>query len=213
MDPESSVKLVVGLGNPGERYAQTPHNAGFMVVDELAARLSCRLRASSRCRAQLGSAETGGQGLILAKPQTYMNASGEAVVAILQYRKIPAEDLLVVVDDADLELGRVRVRLRGSSGGHRGLESIIGALGTGDFARVRVGIGRDSDRELVDQVLRPLKPGEREPLVRATRMAADAVLCVLERGVAEAMNRFNGVKAVNEQASETTSEKKVEKPN
>lgn len=206
------MKLVVGLGNPGERYAETPHNAGFMVVAELAARFGATLRASSRCQAKIGPAVLGRETILLAQPQTYMNLSGEAVASILRFRKIPADDILVVLDDADLEPGRVRVRPGGSSGGHRGLESIIGALGTSAFARVRVGIGRDRTKDLVDQVLAPLRPEELEALRQAVRTAADAVLCAIEHGVPEAMNRFNGVRTAAEPANERTSQNRESEP-
>ncbi|MDI6774928.1 MAG: aminoacyl-tRNA hydrolase [Verrucomicrobiota bacterium] len=188
------MKLVVGLGNPGEQYARTPHNVGFMVVAELAARLSCALRASSRCRAKIGPAVLGRETILLAQPQTHMNLSGEAVSSILRRRKIPATDILVVLDDADLESGRVRVRSGGSSGGHHGLDSIINALGTPAFPRVRVGIGRNRAKDLVDHVLTAAAADELAVLRQSARTAADAVLCAIERGLPEAMNRFNGVK-------------------
>ncbi len=186
------VYLVVGLGNPGKHYHNTLHNIGFRVVAELATRLGSRLRMSARCHARLGGGVLGPHTLLLAQPQTYMNASGDAVAAIVRLRHIAPAHILVVLDDADLECGRIRVRPDGSSGGHRGLESVIHALGTSAFPRVRVGIGRDPQRDLVAQVLTPVSP-DQEPIVqKAVRTAADAVLCIVERGLAETMNRFNG---------------------
>jgi PTH1 family peptidyl-tRNA hydrolase len=208
-DQKGGVKLVVGLGNPGKKYARTPHNAGFMVIDELASRLSCTLRRSLRCRAQIGRVTRPEGGLLLAKPETYMNNSGEAVAAILGYYRIEPTDMIVVLDDADLEIGRIRVRAKGSSGGHRGLDSVIGAAGTNEFARVRIGIGRNREKDLVDHVLTPVSAEEMDRWRQSAKLAADAVWCALERGAAEAMNRFNGVKTAAQETTSTT----VEKPN
>lgn len=186
------MKIVAGLGNPGAQYANTPHNAGFAVVDALAGRLGCHLRRSLRFNARTGRAmlETGA--VLLIQPRTYMNNSGAAVASVLHYYKAEPRDLIVVSDDADLPLGRLRVRARGSSGGHRGLESIIQSIGTQAFARVRVGIGRkESGQGLVDHVLSPRTPQEEQQMAVVVDRAVQAVLCIISSGEEEAMNRFN----------------------
>jgi peptidyl-tRNA hydrolase, PTH1 family len=185
--------LVAGLGNPGERYAGTRHNIGFLVVDELAGRLSGKWRRSLRFHAWMSEGTLGGMRALLVKPLTYMNESGDAVGRILRYRGAEPDRLAVVLDDADLPLGRLRIRARGSSGGHRGLLSIIQAVGSEDFVRIRVGIGRETDgRGLVDYVLASFSPEEREIVDGAIERAAEAVVCVMESGVEAAMNAFNG---------------------
>ncbi len=186
------MKVIVGLGNPGETYARTPHNMGFMVVDNLAGRLDCRMRSSGRFQAMTGMARHAGQEILLAEPQTYMNESGRAVGAILAYRKLGPESVLVVADDADLPLGALRMRRKGSSGGHRGIESIAGVLGTNEFARLRVGIGRGRPgADLVRHVLNAFGREEWSEAEKAVKDAADAVLCWIEHGAETAMNRFN----------------------
>ncbi len=199
------VKLVVGLGNPGREYERTPHNMGFLVVEALAERLGCRLKPSSRFSARVGAGTHAGQDLLLAAPQTYMNASGRAVAAITQYRKLAPEDVLVVVDDADLPLGALRIRKQGSSGGHRGLTSITASLGTDAYGRVRIGIGRgDGRRDLIDHVLSAFTAAEWETVRAVTDEAADAVLCVVEHGMDAAMNRYNARRRDSDDATETT---------
>lgn len=187
------MKTVVGLGNPGKQYDGSPHNAGFAVVEELAGILGCRLARSIRFHARLGEAALGGGGpVLLVEPLTYMNNSGAAVAPILRYRNVQPADLVLVLDDADLEFGRLRVRARGSSGGHRGLESVIQQVGTSEFARVRLGVGRDpGGRGLVEHVLGPLAGDARRQMADMVATAARAVLCLLEEGVDAAMNRFN----------------------
>ncbi len=204
------VKLVVGLGNPGREYEWTPHNVGFMAVEALAERLECRLRTSSRFEARLGAAVYRGQDLLLVEPQTFMNASGRAVGAILRYRKLTPADLVVVVDDADLALGALRLRKQGSSGGHRGLISIEEALGTTAYERVRIGIGRGQDRRtLIDHVLSAFTAAERETVAAVTQQVADAVLCAVELGVDTAMNRYNARRNEPGGAAETMAGGKV----
>jgi PTH1 family peptidyl-tRNA hydrolase len=199
------VKIVVGLGNPGREYADTPHNAGFMVVEELAGRLGVRFRRQSRFQARMSQATLGSQPVLLVEPETYMNASGQAVAAVMAYYKVPTVDLVVVLDDADLEMGRMRIRQKGASGGHRGLESVIQQVGTPEFARVRVGIGRACDgRKLADHVLSSFSREEAVWMGRIVSQAADAVVCVVESGGETAMNRFNGVTV--EQAEEKDSQ-------
>ena len=186
------MKVVVGLGNPGEQYANTPHSIGFEVVDELAAGLDCRLRKSFWFRAKVGKAVAGGGDVLLVKPQTYMNASGSAVSAILRYHKALPSDMIVVLDDADLDVGTIRIKPKGSSGGHKGLLSVENSVGTKDFVRVRLGIGRSNDgADLVNHVLDHFKADERTLMSRVVKEAAGAVLCVLESGIDRAMNEYN----------------------
>lgn len=187
------MNLVVGLGNPGRQYAQTPHNAGFRVVEELARRAGGELRESGRFEAAVLKTDLEGKRVVLAQPLTYMNNSGSAVAAILRCNGMAPSDMIVVLDDADLDAGALRIRPKGGTGGHRGLRSIQERVGTDAFVRVRVGIGRDPGREdLVSHVLRPLAGAAREALDRAVEKAADAVACILREGAEAAMNRFNG---------------------
>jgi PTH1 family peptidyl-tRNA hydrolase len=165
-----------------------------MVVDNLAAGLSCRLRRSFRFHAAVGKAFHSGAWLFLAKPRTYMNNSGSAVAAVLKYHKLWREDLMVVVDDADLPLGRMRIRGGGGSGGHKGLQSVIEAVGGRDFARLRVGVGREQDGgPLTDHVLTPLSGGEQRLMAAVAARAAEAVMYAVDSGVEAAMNSFNGI--------------------
>lgn len=193
------MKLIAGLGNPGESYANTPHNVGFDVVDVLAKRLESEWKNSSGFRARVVRTAYAGQTLMLVKPQTFMNLSGTSVAPLLRYYGGEPCDLTVVLDDADLPLGRLRIRASGGSGGHRGLASVIESLGTEAFARVRLGVGREERRGLVDHVLGKFD-GPRQNIVQATvEAAADAVLCLIENGLNESMNRFNGWCAETEQ--------------
>lgn len=198
------MKTVVGLGNPGKEYELTPHNAGFAVIDELAVRLDVKLKRSWRFRARTAKYVNGADRLLLVEPLTFMNRSGEAVSEILRYSRTEATELIVVLDDADLPPGCVRIRARGSSGGHKGLDSIISSLGTGDFTRVRVGIGRGRGKGgLIDYVLSPVR-GEGAELFRAgVRGAADAVQRIVEKGVERAMNEFNGIKPEGDRDGES----------
>jgi peptidyl-tRNA hydrolase, PTH1 family len=188
------VRLIVGLGNPGKQYALTPHNVGFDVVDKLSDDLAGAWRRSWRFHAHVSEVKLGAADLLLAKPQTFMNNSGSAVGALLRYRKAAVAEMIAALDDADLEMGRIRIRARGSSGGHRGLESIIQAVGSPDFARVRIGIGRGrAGANLVEHVLQPFSDEERRQMGRVIEAASQAVRTIVELGVEEAMNRFNGL--------------------
>lgn len=197
------MKIVAGLGNPGSAYAGTPHNAGFAVVDLLAHRLEGTWRSERRFGALAASARVGGHGLILAKPQTYMNASGQAVAALLRYYNSSLADLVVISDDADLPAGRLRVRPGGGAGGHRGLISIISHCGGEGFPRVRVGVGRGREGALSDHVLGRLPPEDAEAFERALPVAAEAALCLVSKGVDETMNLFNGWDAHDAHRTET----------
>ncbi|MEI7899647.1 MAG: aminoacyl-tRNA hydrolase [bacterium] len=184
--------MIAGLGNPGETYANTPHNVGFDVVDLLAKRLEAGWKNSLRFHACLARVACAGDTVWLVKPQTFMNLSGASVAPLLRYYGGSPEDLTVVLDDADLPLGRLRIRTSGGSGGHHGLASVIEALGTEAFPRVRLGVGREERGGLTDHVLG--KFGEDcLNLVRAMiEAAADAVQCSTANGLNEAMNRYNG---------------------
>ena len=191
------MKVVTGLGNPGERHRLTRHNVGFRVVDLLADRWGLtgqgRVRdGAARLEVQLSDPEAR---VLLVKPMKYMNLSGGPVRAALrQTGADPAEDLLVVTDDVDLPLGRLRLRREGSAGGHNGLRDIIASLGSNEFNRLRVGIGRPgSSRVTVDHVLATFKPGERELATESIAAAADAVETWLRNGMEAAMNEFNGL--------------------
>jgi PTH1 family peptidyl-tRNA hydrolase len=185
------LKLLVGLGNPGPRYRGTYHNIGFEVVDEIAQRHGARFGGAP---AEALTARVRGlaDDLWLVKPLTFMNASGTAVGELQRFYKVTFDDLLIVVDDVNLPVGRLRLRGRGSAGGHNGLKSIIGCLGTDAFARLRVGVGRgDPGRDLADYVLGRVADQERAQLHEATVRAADAAEYFVEHGLLDAMNRFN----------------------
>jgi PTH1 family peptidyl-tRNA hydrolase len=188
------VKLLVGLGNPGLRYARTRHNVGFDTVDVIAARQGWRFDAK-RSRSLLASGVIGDEKVLLAKPQTYMNDSGVAVSDLVRFYKLnPAHDLLVICDDLDLPLARIRLRTRGAAGGQHGLESIIRHLATTAYARIKIGIGRPQHGrdENVDFLLSPPRGDERIALDAAIDQAADAALSWLTDGADVAMNSFNG---------------------
>ncbi len=188
------MKLIVGLGNPGPRYARTRHNAGFRVLDAVASRAGAGA-AESRFAGRYVECELAGERVGLLAPETWMNRSGEAVALALAALPVadPAADLLVVFDDADLPLGRLRLRARGSSGGHNGLGDVLERLGTDAVPRLRFGIGRSAaPRDTVDWVLEPFAPEEEAALAEALPRAAGAVACFVAEGIAPAMNRFNG---------------------
>ena len=187
------MKLVVGLGNPGREYRETRHNVGFMVVDEIARRHGLQWgMAPSQVPDAFVTKKYGTDPLLLAKPLTYMNLSGPAVVGLLQFYKIELPDVFVIVDDVNLELGRLRARAAGSAGGHNGLKSIIGALGNQEFARVRVGVGGgEPRRDLGDHVLGRFALEERPIIAEAVSRSADAAELFIAEGIAPVMNRFN----------------------
>jgi len=186
--------LIVGLGNPGREYARTRHNAGFMVLDRLAEQWKAGWGSEKRFKARVARAERDGKRILLCQPETFMNASGEAVNAVIGFQKIPADRLLIAVDDADLPFGDIRLRPSGSSGGHHGLESVEQHLGTREYARQRIGIGRDDPgaRRISGYVLSPFRAAERELLEKVLQKACEQIECWLAAGTAQAMNRFNG---------------------
>jgi peptidyl-tRNA hydrolase, PTH1 family len=185
------VKLVVGLGNPGKQYAGTRHNIGFDVLDTLAGRHVVTWESAPRGIEAL-SGRWRASDAVLAKPLTFMNLSGAAIVGLLQFYKIDVADALVIVDDINLVLGRLRARAGGSAGGHNGLKSVIAALGTDQFARLRVGVGRgDARRDLADHVLATFEPDERPIVAEAVDRSADAAALFVDEGITPVMNRFN----------------------
>ncbi len=185
--------LIVGLGNPGREYRETRHNVGFMLVDELA-RANNLAISRMQARALVAQGEIGGQKVILAKPQTFMNLSGQAVSGLLRFYKVPLDHLLVAHDDLDLPLGTIRIRPGGGSAGQKGLASTIERLGTQEFPRLRLGIGRPPGRmDAADYVLQPFSSGERATLKTVLERAAEAARLFIERGLEPAMNQFNGV--------------------
>jgi peptidyl-tRNA hydrolase, PTH1 family len=185
------MKLIVGLGNPGRRYQGTRHNVGFEIVNLVAERYRTEWEPAPRGIEALVARERT-RGIVLAKPLTFMNASGPAIVGLLQFFKIDVPDLFAIVDETNLELGRLRARAAGSAGGHNGLKSIIAALGTIDFARLRVGVGRGDDRrDLADHVLAKFEPDERPIIAEAVTRSADAAETFATDGIAVVMNRFN----------------------
>jgi PTH1 family peptidyl-tRNA hydrolase len=184
--------LLVCLGNPGREYEGTRHNIGFLTADALERREGVKIN-KLRYRALTGEFRAGGQRVLVLKPQTYMNLSGESVKLAGGFYKIPPDHVLVVSDDVALPLGKLRIRAGGSAGGHNGLKNIIAHLGTDQFPRIRVGVGAPEhpDHEMIDWVIGKFSPAEKKVVDEAVSRALDAVLCVIERGVNEAQNRYN----------------------
>ena len=185
--------LLVGLGNPGDQYENTRHNVGFMVIDELADRANVPVQ-KLKYRALTNTATLGGQKVLLMKPITYMNLSGEAVRQAVDIYKVPADHVLVISDDTALAVGRLRIRKGGSAGGHNGLKNIIQQLGTDQFPRVRLGVGEKPhpDYDLADWVLGRFQGEDKKAIDAAVKKAADAIECILSQGLDKGMNRFNG---------------------
>jgi PTH1 family peptidyl-tRNA hydrolase len=188
-----NVFLIVGLGNPGADYAKTRHNAGFLLVEKLAAHWKCDWANEKKFRARIAKAGRNGSKILLCEPQTFMNLSGETVGALVDFYQLPLKQILVVVDDADLPLGEIRLRASGSSGGHHGLESIEQHLASRGFARLRIGIGRqDGAREITDYVLGKFGSTESALLKKVLERASNQVETWLEAGIEKAMSQFNG---------------------
>jgi len=200
MGSRKSTHLVFGLGNPGWRYRRTRHNIGFRIVEEIARRHGVRFKRSYRNAARLAQCDDSGRAVLLVEPQTYMNRSGRTVRAVMAELHSRIEDLVVVVDDVSLSLGRVRVRRGGSEGGHNGLKSIAETLGSTQFARVRVGVGGAKAVGLTDYVLGKFERSERPLVAKVIRAAADAVLTAVRDGIGPAMNTFNGMDLATDSA-------------
>ena len=185
--------LIVGLGNPGKEYERTRHNAGFRAIDILADKLGCRID-KGKFQGLYGQTVYGGKKLFLLKPQTYMNLSGRSVLQLSAYFNIPPQRIIVLFDDISLAPGRLRIRADGSAGGHNGIKSIISEVGSQSFPRVKIGVGSKPTPEfnLADWVLAAFSAKEEKDLQFALANAADAALCIIDNGVPESANRFNG---------------------
>ena len=192
---KSDTWLIVGLGNPGKQYERTRHNAGFRALDLLAERLGCKVD-KGKFQGLYGQATYHGMKVYLLKPQTYMNLSGRSVLQLSAYYSIPPQRIIVLFDDISLEPGRLRIRPDGSAGGHNGIKSLIAELGSQDFPRVKIGVGAKAhpDQDLADWVLSTFSASEEKLLTAALAYAADAALCIINAGTAEAANRFNGAR-------------------
>ena len=185
--------MLVGLGNPGPKYARSRHNVGFRAIDALCERQRCRCDRL-RLKALTGFCELGGQKVLLVRPMTYMNLSGQAVRPLADYYKIPPEHILVIFDDISLPVGKLRVRPEGSAGGHNGIKSLIAELGTQNFPRIKVGVGEKPhpDYDLADWVLSSFTAQEEKLLAPVLERAVEAARTVIESGTQQAMNRYNG---------------------
>lgn len=187
------MKLVVGLGNPGIKYALTRHNVGFFVIDRLSEEWGVPVKQHPKWNAEIGEGHVRGEKMMLLKPQTFMNLSGLAVRPVMDYFNMDVDDLVVIYDDLDLPPGKIRLRLKGSAGGHNGMKSVIQHLGTDQFKRIRIGIDRPKPSVAVtDYVLTPFAKHEEEAMAEAVDRAASAVNCWTEANFLEAMNRYNG---------------------
>ena len=186
------MKLIVGLGNPGRDYEKTRHNTGFMTLDEVASRLNTDVN-TKKFKALIGNVKVKGETVILMKPQTYMNLSGEAVHEAAQFYKIPADHVLVIYDDVSLPVGKLRVRPTGSAGGHNGIKNIIAHLGTQEFPRIKIGTGAPSGggAEMIDWVIGVPSQAERKILVESFETAIKAAEDIIENGCQKAMNDYN----------------------
>lgn len=184
------MKVVVGLGNPGARYVGTRHNVGFEVLERLAA--SARGRCQERFQAFTVELAEDGAKVLLVQPQTFMNLSGRPVRQLLDFYQVPVEDLLVVCDDINLPLGKLRVRAKGTHGGHNGLRDIQNHLGTTAYVRLRVGVGAPAEGEAIGHVLGRFRPGEKPVMDEALDRAAQAVVCWIRQGIQDCMNQYNG---------------------
>lgn len=185
--------MIVGLGNPGKEYERTRHNCGFRAIDILAEKLGCRID-KGKFQGLYGQTVYNGRKLFLLKPKTYMNLSGQSVLQMSSYFSIPPQRIIILFDDISLEPGRLRIRSNGSAGGHNGIKSIISSLGSQDFPRVKIGVGSkpDPDADLANWVLSGFTALEEKNISAALENAADAALCIVERGTTEAANRYNG---------------------
>lgn len=184
------MKVIVGLGNPGKQYHGTRHNVGFAVVDGLAASPSCG-RFASRFSAQIAEAMEGDEKVLLVKPETFMNLSGRCVRQVIDFYQLEAKDVLIVCDDVNLPLGKLRMRAKGSHGGHNGLRDIQSHLGTQEYARLRIGVDAAGEGELVGHVLGRFKPGERPVIEEAVALSLEAAVAWARLGIDAAMNRYN----------------------
>ncbi len=184
------MKLIVGLGNPGREYVHTRHNAGFEVMDAIADHVSADI-SQKKFKALIDKVRIGNESVLLMKPQTYMNNSGEAVRAAMDFYHLTPQDLLVIYDDMDMPVGRLRLRQKGSAGGHNGIKSIIAHIHTQEFDRIRVGIDKDARIPTVDWVLGKIRKEDEEEYSKAVKLAKDAAVYAMNHSFAETMNQFN----------------------
>lgn len=193
-EKDNVMYLIVGLGNPGKQYEKTRHNVGFEVIDRLADQLFASVE-EKKFRGYYGKAVIDGQKVILLKPQTFMNLSGESVRSAADFYKIQPDHIIVVYDDVSLDVGQLRIRTKGSAGGHNGIKNIIAHLGTQEFPRVKVGVGNKTPRmDLADYVLSHFSKADQDAMEDAFKEAAEAVKALISEGADRAMNRFNGHK-------------------
>ena len=192
---KSETWLIVGLGNPGREYENTRHNAGFRALDILAAKLGCKVD-KAKFQGLYGQVTHNGRKLLLLKPQTYMNLSGRSVLQLSAFFQVPPQNIIILFDDISLEPGRLRLRKDGSAGGHNGIKSIINEIGSQDFPRVKIGVGAKAhpEQDLADWVLSGMSASDEKALASALERAADAALCIIDKGVPESANRYNGSK-------------------
>ncbi len=181
---------IIGLGNPGRKYEHTKHNMGFLTIDHLASKFDIKVNKIKH-KALVGEGSISGQKVLLVKPQTFMNLSGQSVREIVEYYKIAMEELIVIYDDVDIDMGRLRIRKRGSAGSHNGMKSIIYDIQKDDFPRLRVGIGGQRKMGLANYVLGGFGKEEKNIMEKAVVRAADAIECMIAKGVDAAMNEFN----------------------
>ena len=185
------MKIIVGLGNPGKEYETTRHNMGFMTVDRLAKKFGIDI-IDLKHKGMCGKGIISGEKVMLVKPQTYMNNSGECVREVMDYYKVLPEDILIIYDDIDLDPGQLRIRKNGSAGSHNGMKSVIKHMGTQVFPRVRVGVGAKPEGwDLADYVLSRISPDADREIIKGTEDAAEAVECIISKGIDDAMNLYN----------------------
>jgi len=188
------VKVIIGLGNPGKKYEDTRHNAGFMAIDKISEKWGIPV-TQNKFRAHVGEGRLDGEKVLLVKPQTYMNLSGESVAEIMKFYKLIPDDLVVIFDDLDLPTGQLRLREKGSAGGHNGIKSMIAHLGTQDFKRIKVGINRpEPGRSVSDYVLQAFPAAEKENINEAVTLAADAAAMWTREPFIKVMNHYNSLK-------------------
>ena len=184
------MKLIIGLGNPGKQYEQTRHNAGFMVLDKIAKELNVSFQAS-KFKGLLAQTRVGNEQVFLLKPQTFMNLSGESVIQVVNYYQININDIIVIYDDKDTEVGEIRLRPKGSAGGQNGVKNIIQHLGTQEFSRIRVGIGNNGRMNMADYVLSPIEKQNRDLFDAATDKASQAAIDSISRSFNDVMTKYN----------------------
>lgn len=183
--------LIVGLGNPEEEYDNTRHNMGFHTINKLANQYKIEIN-KKKFKGLYATGEIEGEKVILLKPQTYMNLSGESVQEVIHYYKIPIENTIIIYDDMDIEIGNVKIRKKGGAGSHNGMKSVVSNLNNENFPRIRIGIGTPQDKtEMISYVIGPIPKEERELLDKATTKAKDAIIEILKSGIDKAMNQFN----------------------